>query len=81
MKYYILLPGDTKKDADFDSNTLGEESFNVFYADRGFKLLFELVDKAPEALESVTIITEQGKKLTVEEFLDKTKEWQLRVKG
>ena len=31
MTYYLLLDGDTEKDAMYDTNILGEESFKVFY--------------------------------------------------
>ena len=31
MTYYLLLKGDTEKDAMFETNVLGEESFGVFY--------------------------------------------------
>jgi len=67
--YYILLPGDTEKDCIKDTNLLGEASFNVFYAGMGLKALMKMVDKSPELLPSVTIKTDQGKSLSVEEFL------------
>ena len=35
MTYYLLLEGDSEKDAYYDSNVLGEESFGMFYAGQG----------------------------------------------
>ena len=52
-----------------DTNLLGESSFNTFYAGMGLKALMKMVDKTPELLTQVTIKTDQGKSLTVEEFL------------
>ena len=69
MQYFILLPGDTEKDCINDTNLLGESSFNTFYAGMGLKALMKMVDKTPELLTQVTIKTDQGKSLSVEEFL------------
>ena len=38
MTYYILLEGDSKN-AIWDENILGEESFGTFYTGAGFKAL------------------------------------------
>jgi hypothetical protein len=67
--YYILLPGDTEKDCIKDTNLLGESSFKTFYAGLGLKALMKMVDRSPELLPSVTIKTDMGKSLTVEQFL------------
>jgi hypothetical protein len=67
--YYILLPGDTEKDCVKDTNLLGESSFKTFYAGLGLKALMKMVDRSPELLTSVTIKTDTGKTLTVEQFL------------
>ena len=67
--YYILLPGDTEKDCIKDTNLLGEASFKTFYAGMGLKALMKMVDRSPELLPSVTIKTDQGKTLSVEQFL------------
>jgi len=67
--YYILLPKDTEKDCINDTNLLGESSFNKFYPGLGLKALMKMVDKNPELLTEVTIKTDQGKSLSVEEFL------------
>lgn len=67
--YYILLPGDTEKDAILDTNLLGESSFNKFYPGRGFEALVKMIDKQPEILNSVVIKTDRNETLTIEEFL------------
>ena len=69
MQYFILLPGDTEKDAALDTNLLGEASFKTFYAGLGLKALMKMVDPRPELLTSVTIKTDKNETLTVEEFL------------
>jgi hypothetical protein len=69
MQYFILLPGDTEKDAALDTNLLGEASFKTFYAGLGLKALMKMVDSRPELLTSVTIKTDKNETLTVEEFL------------
>ena len=69
MQYFIMLPGDTEKDCVKDTNLLGESSFKTFYAGLGLKALMKMVDRSPELLTSVTIKTDTGKTLTVEQFL------------
>jgi hypothetical protein len=69
MQYFIMLPGDTEKDCIKDTNLLGEASFKTFYAGLGLKALMKMVDRSPELLPNVTIKTDQGKSLTVEQFL------------
>jgi hypothetical protein len=64
-----MLPGDTEKDCIKDTNLLGEASFKTFYAGLGLKALMKMVDRSPELLPNVTIKTDQGKSLTVEQFL------------
>lgn len=70
MRYYILMPGDRESELS-DVNILGEASFDVFWASRGLKLLMKLVEVSPELLPIVTIITDTGSKLSVEQFLTK----------
>ena len=67
--YYILLPGDTEKDAMLDTNLLGESSFGKFYAGMGLKALMKMVDRNPEMLKHVTIKTDTNQTLSVEGFL------------
>ena len=69
MQYFIMLPGDTEKDCIKDTNLLGEASFKTFYAGLGLKALMKMVDRSPELLPNDTIKTDQGKSLTVEQFL------------
>ena len=69
MQYYILLPGDTEKDAMLDTNLLGESSFGTFYAGMGLKALMKMVDRKPEMLKDVTIKTDTNQTLSVEGFL------------
>ena len=73
MRYFILLPGDTEENVDFDTNILGEVSFKNFWADRGFEILVRLVEKYPDTLTEVTIKDEKNKTYSVEEFLDSIK--------
>ena len=69
MQYFIMLPGDTEKDCIKDTNLLGEASFKTFYAGMGLKALMKIVDRSTELLPNVTIKTDQGKTLSVEQFL------------
>ena len=71
MTYYLLLSGDSEKDAHFDSNIIGEESFGKFYPERGFFGLLNMTEKKSELLEQVIIKNETGEILTIEQFLDK----------
>jgi hypothetical protein len=71
MQYFILLPGDTEADCIKDTNILGESnSFGTFYASAGLKALNVITNKRPDLLESITIIDERKKRLTVEQFID-----------
>ena len=38
MMYYILYPGNDENDTVNDINQLGEQSFKVFWAYKGFEL-------------------------------------------
>ena len=42
MTFYILMKGDTEKDAINSTNTLGEISFNTFHSEDGFKILMNI---------------------------------------
>ncbi len=55
MTYYILLEGDSKN-AIWDENILGEESFGTFYTGAGFKALNTIVMSESHLVETVTII-------------------------
>ena len=80
MTYYIMLPGDSEKEVYFDSNLLGENTgFGVFWAGSGLKVLMEMVDKNHDMLPDVSIKTDKGKTLSVEEFLTQIKGLKIRV--
>ncbi len=70
MTYYLLLEGDTEKDAYYDSNVLGEESFGMFYTGQGMLALTNIVNKKPELLETIKILDETKKSYTLTEFMD-----------
>ena len=70
MTYYLLLEGDTEKDAYYDSNVLGEESFGMFYTGQGMLALTNIVNKKPELLETLKILDETKKSYTLTEFMD-----------
>ena len=71
MTYFIKLEDDTNEELMFDSNILGNESFGTFYAERGMKSLMTILEKNPEVIGSVKIITDVGKELSITEFVDK----------
>ena len=70
MTYYLFLDGDTEKDAYYDSNVLGEESFGMFYTGQGMLALTNIVNKKPELLETIKILDETKKSYTLTEFMD-----------
>ena len=70
MTYYLLLEGDSEKDVYFDSNVLGEESFDKFYPEKGFWALMNMKDRKPELLEMVTIKKETGEVISLDQFID-----------
>ena len=72
------MPGDTNESAVFESNLLGESSFKVFWASQGLKALMKMVDQAPEMLEAVTIKTEKGESISVEQFLERIQNLSVR---
>ena len=80
MRYYILYPDNTEADTINDINQLGDDNgFGVFWANRGFNVLMKAVEKNHDILNDLTIITEKGIGLTVEEFLDKIKKLKVRI--
>ena len=54
MTYYLLLSGDSEKDTLYETNVLGEESFNTFYPSVGFIILNRIINQQPELLESLS---------------------------
>ena len=78
MTYYLLLSGDSEKDALYETNVLGEESFEKFYPSVGFMILHRIINDKPELLESLQILDEQKKSYTITEFLDKLEQWKIK---
>jgi hypothetical protein len=78
MIYYLLLKGDGEKDSMYETNMLGEESFNTFYPSLGLNLLNKIVNTKPELLDSLQIKDEQNKQYTITEFLDKLNDWKIK---
>tara|TARA_Y100000593_G_C4267382_1_gene315519 strand:- start:901 stop:1146 length:246 start_codon:yes stop_codon:yes gene_type:complete len=68
--YYILLPGDDKKDLVNDTNILGEVSFGNFWPGGGFKALSKIINEKPDYIDDIEILSDMGKKLSITEFLD-----------
>ena len=80
MRYYILYPGDTETSVVNDINQLGEENgFGVFWANSGFKILDKAVNENNSIVERFKIVTDQGKYISVETFLDKIKKLKIRI--
>ena len=78
MTYYLLLSGDSEKDALYDTNVLGEESFEMFYPEKGLVALKNIVNNQPELMESIQILDDHKKKYTITEFLDKLESWKVK---
>ena len=78
MTYYLLLSGDSEKDSLYETNVLGEESFETFYPSVGFMILSRIINQQPELLESLQILDEQKNSHTVTEFLDKLEQWKIK---
>ena len=78
MTYYLLLSGDSEKDALYETNVLGEESFNTFYPSVGFMILHRIINQKPELLETLQILDEQKKPYTITKFLDKLEKWKIK---
>ena len=78
MTYYLLLNGDSEKDSIYETNVLGEESFETFYPSVGFMILLRIINEQPELLESLQIIDEQKKSYTITKFLDKLEQWKVK---
>jgi hypothetical protein len=81
MMYYILYPGNDENDTVNDINQLGESSFGSFWAYKGFELLMKAVDQNHFLLNNFVIKDEQGKKYTIEEFLDKIKKLKVKIQN
>ena len=62
--YYLLFKNDTQY------IEIGEISFNNFWAEQGFKILNKIINETPEAIDEMIIKNEQGKEISITEFLD-----------
>ena len=78
MTYYLLLSGDSEEDALYDTNVLGEESFEMFYPEKGLIALKNIVNNQPELMESIQILDDHKKQYTITEFLDKLESWKVK---
>ena len=78
MTYYLLLSGDSEKDALYDTYVLGEESFEMFYPEKGLLALKNIVNNQPELMESIQIFDDHKKQYTITEFLDKLESWKVK---
>ena len=78
MTYYLLLDGDSEKDSLYETNVLGEVSFDTFYPSVGFMILSRIINQQPELLESLPILDEHKKSYTITKFLDKLEKWKIK---
>ena len=78
MTYYILHKEDSNEDMMYDTNQLGEKSFDSFYPASGLSGLMNMVDNSPEQLVDVRILDEKGKKYTIEQFLTEISKLKVR---
>ena len=74
MTYYLQFGIDS------DPIMMGEESFDVFWADQGFDILKQMVDYGDVMeLNIIHIKTDQDEELTIDEFLDKIEKLEVRT--
>jgi hypothetical protein len=78
MTYYLLLKGDTEKDVFYETNVLGEESFETFYPSVGFMILQRILNQEPEIIETIKILDEKKNPYTIEEFVNKLEQWKIK---
>ena len=77
MTYYLQFGSDS---IDNDPIIMGEESFDVFWADQGFDILKQMVDYGDAfELNTIHIKTDQNEELSINEFLDKVETLQVRT--
>ena len=78
MTYYLLLSGDSEKDALYETNVLGEESFETFYPSIGFMILQRILNDKPEIVETIKILDDKKNPYTIEEFVNKLEKWKIK---
>lgn len=82
MKYYIMYPKSTQDDLIKDDHQLGDDNgFGVFWAADGFRIFKKIIDENHDIINYIKIVTERGKYLTVEEFLDAISKLKVRVQS
>ena len=80
MNYYILFPDDAPEDVIKDTNQLGEDNgFGVFWAGTGFRILQKLINEQHDIVNHFSIVTDRGKYISVEEFLDNISKLKVRI--
>ena len=78
MKYFLLGPDDTEEESHFESNELGEVSFETFWPGAALKILMEITNTKPELLEHFTIMSEHREKLSISQFLERIDKLKIR---
>jgi|TARA_R110000744_G_scaffold44817_2_gene99782 hypothetical protein len=78
MTYYLLLKGDSEKDVIYETNVLGEESFNTFYPSVGFMILQRILNQRPDLIETIKILDDKKNSHTLEEFVNKMEKWKIK---
>jgi hypothetical protein len=77
-----MYPGSTKDDLIKDNHQLGEDNgFGVFWAATGFQVFKKIIDTNNDIINHINIVTERGKYLTAEEFLDTISKLKVRVQN
>ena len=78
MTYYLLLEGDSEKDVIYETNVLGEESFNTFYPSVGIMILQRILNQRPDLIETIKILDDKKNPHTIEEFVNKMEKWKIK---
>ena len=78
MTYYLLLKGDNEKDVIYETNVLGEESFETFYPSVGFMILQRILNQRLEIIETIEILDEKKNPYTIEQFVNKLEQWKIK---
>ena len=78
MTYYLLLENDSEKDVIYETNVLGEESFETFYPSIGFMILQRILNDKPEIVETIKILDDKKNPYTIEEFVNKLEKWKIK---
>ena len=78
MVYYLLLDDDTEKDAIYDTNVLGEESFGVFYPSVGFTAFNNIIRDHPDLVDNVKIYDDTKKPYSILEFISVLEEFKIK---